>query len=225
MIISVLNTKGGCGKSTISINIAVGLAHVGLDTLLIDTDPDKGTSIDWSNSRDDDPNDQLTVVQITRPESLKNDVAKLTKKYGAIVIDGAPQLQALLTISTVVSDLVLIPVKPSPNDAWKLGPITDTIKQIRDSAFEVTGKRIDVCFVVNEYIDGTRLGKEISEALSAYDLPVLDSKICSRMDYRESIAQGLAAIHFSNPKAKKEIKALLSEIFPKIGLTKYISKL
>ena len=51
MIISLLNQKGGVGKTTLSVNIAAGLAAKGARVLLLDVDP-QGSSLDWAAARE-----------------------------------------------------------------------------------------------------------------------------------------------------------------------------
>lgn len=210
MIISVLNTKGGCGKSTVAINVAAGLAHSGLDTLLVDTDK-TGTSLEWASQREENQA-KLNVAGMPNARALKNAIRGFAEKHEVIVIDGAPQLEDMLTISVAVSHLVLIPVIPSPNDLWKLGPMVELIKQVRETNEQITGQRIQVCFLVNNYVPRTRLSQEVASALDSYEIPVLEAKLGTRMDYRDSLGQGTAAIEFSNVKAKEEIAALLDEI-------------
>lgn len=212
MIVSVLNVKGGCGKSTVAINLATGFAYRDYETLLIDTD-EEGTALAWS-SRRERPTKRLTVVALPEPKALKNSIGGLVEKHDLIVIDGAPHLREMLTITLALSSLVIIPVVPSPNDLWKLGPLVERIHEIEG----MRGKKVNACFLVNNYVARTRLSEEVTSALSSYDLPVLEARLTTRMDYRDSLAQGTAAIEFTNPKAKSEIIALLDEVHRRLGL-------
>src|SRR5438477_610131 len=110
MIISILNTKGGAGKTTVSVNLATAFALAGFDTHLVDTDKE-GTSIAWSGRRDE-PLTGLTVTSLPTADSLKKNIAAIDAKHDVVVIDGAPHLMPPLTIAVVVSRLVVVPVKP-----------------------------------------------------------------------------------------------------------------
>jgi len=210
MIISVLNTKGGVGKSTVAINLAVAWAAEGYDSLLIDTDED-GTSLAWYGRRED-TSKKLTVVALPDSQALKKSIKPLLEKHDVIIIDGAPHLREMLIASAWISNLVIIPVKPSPNDIWKLEPMLERLKEVTEIRKEGNRPGPVICFLVNENNDRTRLSKEVTEALSGYDLKVLETRLGARVDYRDSFNQGLAALEFSNVKAISEIYSLFSEV-------------
>lgn len=214
MIISVLNTKGGCGKSTTSINIAAGLAERGWETLLVDTDED-GTSTEWSARRPGN-NLPLSVVSVTRAESLRQDLRKHREKFDFLVLDGAPKLATLMTVSVAASDCVVIPVLPSPNDLWKLSPMVELVQQTKNAVETATDRKIQVFFLVNNYDSRTRLGREVIEALTAFPFPTLETRIGARVDYRDMILQGLSAAQATG-KARKEASKLVEEIVQKLA--------
>lgn len=87
MIISVLNQKGGVGKTTLSSNIAAQLASEGHRILLIDADP-QGSSLDWSAAREADS--LVTVVGLPRA-TLHKEIGKFSNDYDHIIIDGPPR--------------------------------------------------------------------------------------------------------------------------------------
>lgn len=210
MIFSILNTKGGCGKSTVAINLAAGLAHYGQEILIIDTD-EAGTALAWS-SRREEASQGPTVVSIPDANALKGQIGKLIQKYDHIVIDGAPKLERLLTASVAIADQVIIPVLPSPNDLWKLEPMVDLVQRAQETTEELTGRKVRICFLLNRVQARTRLSQEAEIVLSQFPFPVLRSKLAQRIDYCDSLSEGTAAISFTNKKARDEVNSLLSEV-------------
>lgn len=210
MIISVLNTKGGVGKSTTAINLAAGFAHRGEETLLLDTDK-HGSAVSWA-SRRESAMPALTVVSLTDSEALRGQIGNLAGKYRHVIIDGAPALERLMTVSVAVADHVIIPVNPSPTDLWKLEPMVELVQRARELACDMTGKTIGIHFMLNRVQANTRLSREVQRALANYPFPVLRSQLGLRVDYADSLLQGAAAIEFANPKAQEEVASLLSEV-------------
>ncbi|MBK4362064.1 AAA family ATPase, partial [Candidatus Hamiltonella defensa] len=114
MIISVLNQKGGVGKTTLSINIAAQLSLNGKRTLLLDADP-QGSSLDWAAARDEES--LFTVVGLPRA-TLHKEIRKFAEDYEHIIIDGPPRVTELARSAIMAADMVIIPVQPSPYDVW-----------------------------------------------------------------------------------------------------------
>jgi chromosome partitioning protein len=216
MIISVLNTKGGVGKSTVAINLAAAWAAEGYDTLLIDTD-EEGTSLSWFSMRKAQ-DAKLTVISLPEGNALKKSIKSLVEKHDVIVIDGAPQLRQLLIASAWISNLVIIPVKPSPNDIWKLEPMLNRLQEVREAKEESGRPGPAIYFLVNETVERTRISQEIGDTLKIFGLPVMETRFGSRVDYRDSLSQGLSALDYSNAKAMMEVYSLYSEIKAILGL-------
>jgi len=85
MIISVVNQKGGTGKTTVATNLAACFAGEGREVLVIDADPQQ-SSLDW---RADRPEDQSPVQAVGLPaRNLHQEIAPFRRKYDVILIDG-----------------------------------------------------------------------------------------------------------------------------------------
>ena len=87
-IISVLNPKGGCGKTTISTNLARALHDRGQSVLIVDSDP-QGSARDWHAANEDNP---IELVALDRPNNVKT-LRRMAANYDCVVIDGAAKLE------------------------------------------------------------------------------------------------------------------------------------
>lgn len=179
-VIAVLNQKGGSGKTTIATHLARAFQLSRFSVLLIDSDP-QGSARDWAAVREDQP---LTVVGIDRP-TIGRDLKNIESK-DFIIIDGAPQASDLAVSAIKSADIVLIPVQPSPYDIWATADLVELVKQ----RIEVTDGKIKAAFIVSRVIKGTKIGNEVTDIFSEYNLPVLESKITQRVIYPSTAAKG-----------------------------------
>lgn len=202
-IISVLNPKGGSGKTTISTNLARALHERGHSVLLVDSDP-QGSARDWHAARDDNP---LELIALDRPNNLKTLVT-MAGNYDFVVIDGAAKLEDMMAACIKVSDFVLIPVQPSPYDIWAAADLVEGIKTRQD----LTDGTPQAAFVLSRIVEGTKLGQEVRAALDDYALPVCATTITQRQIYPQSAADGRTVIEADNAKAKGEATALADEL-------------
>lgn len=205
MIISVLNLKGGSGKSTLSTNLSVAFSLDNKRVLLVDTDT-QGTSLRWAGERPEE-NTKVNVISIPDPGALKKQIKGFVSDYDVIILDGAPQLDIISSTSIAVSELVLIPVSPSPYDVWA----TENIVQRVMSAREVFPD-LKAYFVINRDNPRTLLSKDTEEALNALDLPIFKTKVHNRIAYADSALSGLSVLEWSDTKAKEETNALYEEL-------------
>ena len=204
MIIGVLNQKGGVGKTTLAVNIAAALARTGKRVLLIDADP-QGSALDWAAAREGDP--LFAVVGLPKP-SIHKELAMVGEGYDVVVIDGPPRVTDLARSAIMASDIVLIPVQPSPYDIWAADEVVKLIQEA--SVFKENLKSV---FVINRKIANTAIGRDVREALDAYDLPTLEASIVQRVAFAEAAAVGKAIYEQDRDGvASQEIEAVVSEL-------------
>jgi len=203
-VISVLNQKGGVGKTTLTIHIATALARKGEKVLLVDADP-QGSALDWSALR---PNEPLFPVAGLPKASIHKELPKLVQGYGTVLIDGPPRVYDVAQSAIMASDLVLIPVQPSPYDVWAAKEIVDLLGEA-----SVYKGKLKSAFVINRKITNTAIGRDVAEALAEYPVPVFKSTVCQRVAFAESASGGLTVYDTSpNSPARKEIDALVAEL-------------
>jgi chromosome partitioning protein len=205
MIIGVLNQKGGVGKTTIAVNIAAFLGKTRRRVLLVDADP-QGSALAWSSARTIEP--IFPVVGMPKP-SLHRDLPALSRHYEVVIIDGAPRVNELARAAILASDIVLIPIQPSPYDVWAAA---ETVKLIREA--RQYKEKLQAVFVINRRIANTAIGRDVSTALKQFDdVPVLTASLTQRVVYAESAAKGLSVIEVA-PKgdATKELERLVKQL-------------
>ena len=207
MIIGVLNQKGGVGKTTIAVNLAATFAKDGLRVLLVDADP-QGSALAWSSAREAEP--LFPVIGMAKP-TLHRDLPEVAKNYDVVLIDGAPRVNELGRAAIMASDLVLIPVQPSPYDVWAA---TETVQLIREA--QTFRPDIKSAFVINRKITNTAIGRDVTAALAQFeDVPVLEASLTQRVIYAESAGQGLAVIEVNeSSEGAREILRLARTVHP-----------
>src|SRR5690348_5073204 len=204
VIIAVVNQKGGAGKTTIALNLAAAFAAERQRVLLIDADPQQ-TAQDWAAIRQSPP--PFQVVGLVKPV-LHRDLPKMAADYDQVVIDGAPRNYEVARSAIAAADLVLIPVQPSGADFWASRETVGLVKEML--TIKETQKSV---FVVSRKIGRTVLGRDISEALAEFGIPILHAGTTQRVAYAEALTEGTTVIEQQpNGPAADEIRAIASEL-------------
>jgi len=203
-VIAILNQKGGVGKTTLAVHLATALTRMDKSVLLIDADP-QGSALDWAAARRGDP--LFPVVGLPK-SSIHKELPALAKDYQVVIIDGPPRVYDVARSAIMASDLVLVPVQPSPYDVWAAKEIIDLLNEAT-----VYKPSLQKAFLINRKIVNTAIGRDVAEALSEYPIPVLKTAICQRVAFAESATQGRTVYELDpDMLASQEVNGVVDEI-------------
>jgi chromosome partitioning protein len=199
MVISLVNQKGGVGKTTLAINLASGLALRGFYVLLVDSDP-QGSVLQWYSIQ----NQEFLEVERLAQRFDSAGFRKRTSKRDYVVIDAPPAISDITIDVLDATDLVLIPVGPSALDLWSSKRILDLLAKSRKK-----GLRRKAKVLICRKIPGTRVGREAREAVDIYGLDIVPVEISQRIAYVEAMTAGLSVLQYApSSAAADEITAL-----------------
>lgn len=207
MILALLNQKGGVGKTTLALAIAGEWAMQGQRVILIDADP-QGSALDWSEMRAREGLPRLfTVIGLAR-DTLHREAPALARDVDLVVIDGPPRVAGLMRSALLATDMVLIPVQPSPFDGWASAEMLALISEARIYRPELVAR-----FVLNRCGARTVLARDTAATLADHDPPALASRIGQRIAFAVAAQSGRIVRELDRESAAaREITALVAEV-------------
>lgn len=200
-VVTLLAQKGGTGKTTLSIHLAVLAASRKKHVVIADIDPQQSASF-WKRRREQDNPDVVSL----NASSLKQSINSYAKEgVDLLVVDTAPHSHDDAIIAAKLADFILIPSRPAILDLEAIGSSADIVKNINGKAAII----LNACPYPGK--TGERaIVREAREALSAYGLPVSPVSISNRVALSHSLIGGQAVTEFdSKGKAAGEIHELM----------------
>lgn len=128
MILTVGNTKGGVGKTTIAVQLALACARAGQDVWLVDGDR-QGTAIAAIAARSRTPG--VACAQYPDGAALRGQVLQQRSKWQHVIIDAGGRDSTALRAAMVLSDVLLVPLAPRSYDLWALDDMTTLVAEAR----------------------------------------------------------------------------------------------
>lgn len=207
MIIALLNQKGGVGKTTLALAVAGEWAMQGRRVILIDADP-QGSALDWSEMRAREGLPRLfSVIGLAR-DTLHREAPALAGDADLVVIDGPPRVAGLMRSALLATDMVLIPMQPSPFDGWASAEMLALISEAR-----IYRPELVVRFVLNRCGARTVLARDTAATLADHDPPALASRIGQRIAFAVAAQSGRIVRELDRESAAaREITALVAEV-------------
>jgi chromosome partitioning protein len=205
--VALLARKGGTGKTTLAVHLAVLAAESGRRVLLVDTDPQRSAGDWWRVRNADEP--QLVECAASRVpvvlEAAERDGIDLA------VVDTRPSVEADTAEIARLSDMVLIPTRPGILDLRAIAPTTEVVSTVR-------GPGRATMIVLNAVPAARGFGEngltvEARRALEAYRLPVAEVAIGNRSAFAHALIDGRSVTEFEpNGKAAKELRKLFKDM-------------
>lgn len=194
--IAILSQKGGAGKTTLAINLAVTAStslHTGV--VLIDLDP-QASATSWHDSREE----SRPVVVSAQANRLPHHLDDARKAgAGLVLIDTAPHSESTALQAARCADLILIPCRPAILD---LRAISQTIELSR-----LAGTPAVV--VLNSIPARGSLADEAAEAVAGYGVPLAPVRLTHRSGFIHSLTLGKSIQEFEpRGKGAAEIQSL-----------------
>ena len=197
IVIGILNTKGGSGKTTMTTCLAVR-ASQDAKVAVVDLDPQSSYS-DWYQRRGSPDNPALLAGEDRASDAV--EALRLASPYEMVFVDGPTNALLITEDAIKASTLVVIPMKASGLD---LAASQDCI-----SLCQEIGKPHLV--VIND--KGQHDGKLVDEAigLALWKVPVAKTVVSHRVSYINAITTGRTGPE-KDKKAEEEINALWADV-------------
>ena len=201
-IITVAQQKGGSGKTTLTVNLAIALRRKGFTVAVLDTDP-QGSLGRWFMERLGAQGEDAGLEFSTSSAwGASYESEKLKRRFDVVLIDTPPKIESDLRPALRVADLVLVPVASSQVDLWATEGVLDLASR----------ERRPVLVVLNRTRPNTRLGAEVAQGAAQLGVAVAQAQLANRVAYAETLGRGGAVAEGPAGPARDEIGALADEI-------------
>lgn len=180
-VITVAQQKGGAGKTTVTVHLALALAALGEKTALIDIDP-QGSLSHWYRLRQAALGIGKTGLVVTDVHGwrVSGEIDRLSRECKYIVVDSPPHAQTEAKAAIRSAHLVVIPVQASPLDLWATKPTVDIAKDAK----------VPVMLLLNRLPIKSPLQEEAERILGEMGVPVARTRIGNRVGFATSMNEG-----------------------------------
>lgn len=199
--ITVLGQKGGGGKTTLCLHLAVEAQTRGLKVVVVDHDP-QGSATAWAKRRGATP-----VVTTSGGKPLAGVLDGLRQQYDLVLIDTAPHTTPVATEAARLADRIIIPFRPGIFDLDAIAPTVAVVERLKKSA----------AFVLNQCPPTRGVIQDAMAVLTPYSVAACPITVGLRAAVSNSLIAGKVAREYEpRGKAAKEIEDVWTWITEKL---------
>lgn len=207
MIIVLANSKGGVGKTSISVHLAAWLADQGHAVVFADCDAQQSSS-EWLA----EAAPHIRTVRLADPSAILDTLPQLDQEADFVVADGPGSNAETSRALLLRADLALVPCKASMLEVRALGQATAVLQQSRDIRRGLPAAVIVLSMVGKTY----RLTRDMKDAAAALGLPLAATALTLKQIYADAPGQGTVVWRMGarGRDAAAEIESLFREVLP-----------
>lgn len=206
MIYVIGGTKGGSGKTTFAVNLAVLLFRLGRDVLLMDAD-DQGTATDFYDMRSDLLGGETGYTSTqSLGKAVGTQVQQMAGKYDDIVVDAGGRDTTSQRAALVVADVFVCPFKPRSFDMWTAEKVAEIVEEVHTINPDLKS------YAFLNMADSR--GRDNEEAATLFEdypqITFINAPLGHRKVFANAGAFGQGVIEYKKPKDVKAIEEFLS---------------
>ncbi|MBF2751060.1 MULTISPECIES: AAA family ATPase [Enterobacteriaceae] len=211
MITVIGGNKGGSGKTTTAVNLAIGLALRGKDVCLVNGDLQRTAAKHLAEREAAEVKPTITLIE--KFDNLSQTLRALDEKYEHVIVDVAGRNSREFITSGVVAHQIIAPLQCSQPDLDTLIELQQQVEGMRDLNPDLKVYCLQSMATTNPVLRGNER-KEFIEYLEEFpSIKTLESVICFRKVYRDCMSTGLGVLETDNAAAKSEMEKLMEEVF------------
>lgn len=216
MILVIGSTKGGCGKSTTSINLAAIAAQEGRRVMLVDLDPLNKSSQGWHSIRSENWTDPWIDCSSINPRTVAKQLVEYGKTWDLVIADIGAGAVTELRQAAGICDMMIVPMQCSQFDILSIDGMISVLREVEG----ITGQRPPAKVLASQASTHAAVQDRaqleaflLSDAEYAEYLPILKSTIYQRSAYKNVVGRGVGVVEYEpRGKAAEEVRALYEEI-------------
>ena len=206
-VITIAQQKGGAGKTSLSIHLAVALLGQGKSVGLVDLDPQESMTSWFKLRRETYGKEKDFGLRPATGWRAQSEIEKMKRDFDLVVIDSPPHAETSTRLAIRMADLVLVPVQLSPMDIWASEPTLEMIAKERSRAL----------VVMNRVPPRGKLADDLRQQLEDGDLPLAKTTLGNRMAFAASLMDGRGITEFAKSStAADEMRALMDEVLARL---------